>query len=211
MNKIKNLTWLLLLFSFLVSAHPHSFIQTKTEIQGDNNQITGFKMTWTFDAMTTAYMYDGVDLSTQAQKASLQELANSIIENMKNEHYFTYFYNKDMPIKYKVVKSAQMIDKDGQAILTFGMTLSKPQPLTKDSLRLLIYDPSYYVDMYWENKTDLTLSKDLASRCSYRIIEPNPTTEQMNYAMSLSMDADPDNALGQLFTQEVRLNCKSEN
>lgn len=55
---------------------------------------------------------------------------------------------------------------------------------------------------------DVILDPELAAVCNAEMIEPNPTPEQMSYAMSLPPDADPDNALGQLFTQTVRLHCK---
>lgn len=203
-----SLACFLLLLSSVAGAHPHSFIHTKTVIEGTETNITGFKMVWTFDAMTTAYLFDGEDLSPQAKEASFQALADSIIENMKNEHYFTYFYDHNTPIRFKVVKTGHMYEKNNEAILSFELPLSHPQPLLKDGLRLLIFDPSYYVDMSWKANSDIELSDSLASQCTYKIIEPHPTTEQMNYAMSLSMDADPDNTLGQLFTQEVRLECK---
>ena len=61
--------------------------------------------------------------------------------------------------------------------------------------------------MSWNSKSDVSLSPDLEGQCSLKLVEPNPTPEQMSYAMSLSVDADPDNTLGQLFTQSIELNC----
>lgn len=200
---------LLFWMPFFAFAHPHSFIKIKTRIEGNETQITGFNMVWTFDAMTTAYMYDGEDLSPKAKETSLKNLALSVIDNMKNTHYFTYFYHNHEPIRYKVVKTAEMEDKSGEAILSFDIRLSKPLPVSKDTLELMIFDPSYYVDLYWDKNTDVSLSAELAKSCHYKIVEPHPTTEQMNYAMSLSLDADPDDTLGQLFTQKVELHCLS--
>ena len=93
--------------------------------------------------------------------------------------------------------------------MTFELPLSKPQPITKDSLRLLIFEPSYYVDMSWKAKNDIILSPELSKVCTFDLAEPNPSPEQMLYAQSLPPDANPDNALGQLFTQTVKLHCKS--
>lgn len=50
-------------FACTVLAHPHSWVEMKTYIQGRDGMITGFKMEWTFDPMTSAYMLDGEDMS----------------------------------------------------------------------------------------------------------------------------------------------------
>ncbi len=61
------------------------------------------------------------------------------------------------------------------------------------------------------NKGDIILSPELAKTCSFKLIEPHPTPEQVTYAMSIPADADPDNKLGQVFTQTVQLFCNVDN
>ena len=189
-------------------AHPHSWVEMKTEIAGNANEILGFKMEWTFDAMSSAYMTDGYDLSPQYKALSLRVIADSVIKNMYNEHYFTYFYDGENPIRFKEAINTTLTQDRAKATLSFYLPLSKPQPATGNRIRLLIFEPSYYVDMSWDSAADVTLSDQLKQTCSIDLIEPNPTTEQINYAVSLPVDSDPDNALGQLFTQTVSLNCK---
>ncbi|GAL10257.1 hypothetical protein JCM19233_1234 [Vibrio astriarenae] len=49
--------WLMALFissSFHVHAHPHSWIELKTVIEGEDGVINGLTMEWSFDAMTSA-------------------------------------------------------------------------------------------------------------------------------------------------------------
>ena len=100
---------------------------------------------------------------------------------------------------------------------------SMSNDLIKD---LLLADPEFqnmfaqkrqefYVEMInqykeWQKKGDIQLSPKLAKRCSLKLVTPDPTTEQITYAMSLSTDAEPDNALGQLFTQTVMITCSTE-
>jgi ABC-type uncharacterized transport system substrate-binding protein len=199
-----------LFFSANSSAHPHSWIEMKTRIEGDEKQITGFKMEWVFDAMTSAYMLDGYDLSPEKKAQSLQEIADSVLNNMLVGHYFTYFYNGEEPVRYKTGKNARLIQNRTKLTLTFELPLAKPQPAKGSSLRLLIFEPSYYVDMSWQKKSDISLSPALQNSCSIELKDPNPTSQQINYALSLPMDADADNALGQLFTQTVRLHCQGK-
>lgn len=192
---------------FSIQAHPHSWIDTKTYIEGEKGVITGFKMEWTFDAMTSAYMLDGEDMSAQSEQDTLRKMAESVLENMKYEHYFTYFYEGEEPIKYSVAHSQTLTREKAKLVLSFELPLSQPKPVTQDSLRLLIFEPSFYVDLAWKSKHDVMFSADLARQCEVDMIAPNPSPEQMAYAMSLPADADPDTALGQLFTQTVKLRC----
>jgi tRNA threonylcarbamoyladenosine biosynthesis protein TsaE len=179
----------------------------KTYIEGKDGVITGFKMQWSFDAMTSAYMLDGEDSSSENEQEILRKVSASVLENLKYEHYFTYFYDSDTPIKYLEGHSAKLIRDKSKLVLSFDLPLSSPKPVTRDTLRLLIFEPSYYVDMTWLSKSDVVLSDDLSRNCQLELIEPNPTPEQMSYAMSLPAEADPDNALGELFTQTVKIHC----
>ncbi|MGR5145691.1 DUF1007 family protein [Photobacterium alginatilyticum] len=204
----KQCLWALAVFvAPSVQAHPHSWIDMKTYIEGKDGMITGFKMEWSFDAMTSAYMLDGEDISSENEQQTFRKVSASVLENMKYEHYFTYFYDGDTPIKYKVAHSEKLTRDRAKLVLSFELPLSKPKPVTQDTLRLLIFEPGYYVDMAWKSATDVVLSADLARQCQLEMIEPDPTPEQMTYAMSLPADADPDNALGQLFTQTVKIHC----
>lgn len=195
------------IFAPLVQAHPHSWVDMKTYIQGENGKITGFKMEWSFDPMTSAYMLDGEDLSPENEQETFRKVSASVLQNMLYEHYFTYFYDGETPIRYKVARNDTLTRDRSKLVLAFELPLAKPKPVTRDSLRLLIFDQSYYVDMAWKANSDIVLSADLAKQCHLQVIEPNPTPEQMSYAMSLPPDADPDNTLGQLFTQSVEIQC----
>ncbi|KJY84623.1 hypothetical protein TW81_03595 [Vibrio galatheae] len=171
--------------------------------------ITGFKMEWSFDPMTSAYILDGEDMSPESEQETLQKLAASTLENMLYEHYFTYFYDDYKPIKYSQAHSGKFSRNRSRLVLSFELPLSMPKPVTRDSLRLLIFDSSYYVDMAWTSISDIQLSDELSRQCRFTLAQPNPTPEQMSYAMSLPANADPDYELGQLFTQTVNLHCAS--
>jgi len=193
-----------------IQAHPHSWIDLKTEIEGEQGVITGFKMSWTFDAITSAYLLDGEDLSALNKEATLQKIANSIMKNMYPEHYFTYFYDGETPIKYALPGKARLSKNRTKVTLDFYLPLAEAKVFKGKTLTLLIFEPSYYVDMSWQKSEDIQLSAELAQHCALQLLAPSPTAEQVTYAMSLPADANPDNALGQLFTQTVTINCPAE-
>ncbi len=189
-------------------AHPHSWVDIHTEILGTKTHITGFKMHWTFDAMTSAYMLDGEDTSAENKVSTFETIADSVMENLLQEHYFTYFYQNEQPIKYKVSPGGSLSQDRMKITLSFELPLATPQPLPEKPLKLRVFEPSYYVDLAWKANSDITLAEPLKEHCQVKVIKPNPTAEQMSYAMSLPADADPDNALGQLFTQTVTIVCQ---
>ena len=206
---IKYVSLVAVSFSPMTQSHPHSWIEMKTYIEGKDGVITGFKMEWSFDAMTSAYMLDGEDTSPEKEQETLRNVSASVLENLKYEHYFTYFYDGDTPIRYLPAHSDTLTRDKAKLVLSYELPLANPKPVTRDSLRLLIFEPSYYVDMTWLSKSDVVLSDELSRYCQLDLIEPNPTPEQMSYAMSLPAEADPDNALGELFTQTVKIHCAS--
>lgn len=206
-------SWLSLLglLAFVPSnahAHPHSWVDMTTKINGTDQAITGFSMIWEFDPMTTAYLFDGEDMSKAHRAATMQKLADNMIKNMLSTHYFTYFYqHKTTPIRYKTARNAVLTSHRGKATLTFDLPLTQPFKFTNAPLNLLIFDPTYYVDMSWKGRKNIQLAPALEQHCQYKILAPNPTPKEVAYASNLPADADPDNTLGQLFTQKLTLTC----
>lgn len=204
------LTTLALLFARSVFAHPHSWIDTKTEIMGNHGTIDGLKMEWTFDRMTTAYLLDGEDMSAQHKQQTLSAISKSIIHNMLASHNFTYLDEGKRSLDYQKVVGETLRIEQGKAILDFTLPLVKPYRFHGAALSLRIFDPTYYVDMSWTSVKDIQFSQGLKSSCTSSLIEPHPTASQVNKAMTLPVDAGPDYQLGKVFTQTLRLSCTHE-
>jgi len=208
MKFLRYLVVITLLLPYIATqAHPHSWISMKTKIEGTGNQITGLTMSWTFDSITSAYMLDGEDLSPENKSKTFKKITESVMENINLEHYFTYFYDGEDPIKYAFSNQGTLTQDKSKLTLDFYIPLSAPKTITNTPLKLAIFEPSYYVDMSWDSENDIELAPELSKLCSFELVPPNPTPEQVSYAMSLGVDENPDEALGQLFTQTVMINC----
>lgn len=194
----------------LSQAHPHSWIDLKTEIEGNKTHVTGFNMSWTFDVMTSAYMIDG-DYSTMVNKEkALQEMADGIMENLYVEHYFTYFYHGGEPVKFTRPTKGHFTQNEMKFTLHFYLPLSQPQLINEEPFELLVYESSYYVNMSWKQQQDVTLSPDMSDVCSLTLVEPQVTEEQIFYASAKPINAQPDPRLGSLFTQRAKVKCLAE-
>lgn len=197
----------MLLVPQIANAHPHSWIEIKTEIVGQNNEVLGFNMQWTFDAMTSGYMLDGHDLAPEEKEKSFQFIADSILDNIFTEHYFTFFYNSGKAVVTNKAINAKLIQNKAKLTLAFYLPLAEPQRAIDTSFKLLIFEPSYYVGMSWKHKSDISFSETFQTHCNIELIEPTPSVEQMDFAFSLPTDAKPNNSLGQIFNQTIKLNC----
>jgi len=189
-------------------AHPHAWVDTNTYIESDDTHIKSLHMTWSFDADTSAYMLQGEDISPEHLQATLQKLASGVIGNLYNEHYFTYLYDGNTPVKYKSAIYPQMLIDEDKIVLSFELPLSSPIAFAGKNLRLYIYDQTYFVDMSWLNKSDVQISEQLMSSCKGEIVEPKVSDAQRAYTLALAADVTPDNTLGKYFSQQYKLNCQ---
>lgn len=206
--RLKLIILLALLSPFSLSAHPHAWVYMNTYINSDQSHITSLHMTWAFDAETTLYMLEGEDTTPEHIDKTLQNLATSIVENMYNEHYFTYFYNGNTPVRYKTATDAHFIQDGDLLVLSFEVPLSKAIRFKDNDFKLVIYDQTYYVDMSWTKKADVQISEALQSQCTGEILEPSVPEEQRAYTLSFVSETTPNNELGEMFSQKYQLNCQ---
>ena len=190
-----------------VQAHPHSWIDLKTEIVGNGTHIQGFKMSWTFDAMTSAYMLDGEDLSPKNKSKTLENITSYLMENIKTEHYFTHFYEGENLVESGFSEQGVSIHDKTQLTLEFFLPLLTPKKITERPMRLFVYEASYYTNMSWVHENDVQLSSELNKHCSLTLIQPTPTEEQSSYATSLAANETPKYEQGKIFSQSINIIC----
>lgn len=83
-------TLFLAVLSFAAAAHPHSFITLKTQIMVKDDQLTGLKMRWVMDELTSAdLLYDAGNAKPGDE--IWKKLAAEVMANVLGQHYFTEF------------------------------------------------------------------------------------------------------------------------
>lgn len=198
------------LSSFTVHAHPHSFITLKTTPVVDQGQLTGLKMQWLMDELTSAdLLYDAGD--AKPDSPVWKKLAAEVMANVLGQHYFTEAWQQGKKVKFTAQPPEYRLERIGhQAMLSFVLPLAKPQRLQGSSFQFSTFDPSFYVDMTYIEDTDVSLPPDLVNRCHISVLTPEPSEEMLEFAASLDKDDAPpeDMALGQQFAQKVTLQCQ---
>lgn len=199
----------LAVFTFAAGAHPHSFISLKTELVTDGTQLSGLKMHWTMDEITSAdLLYDAGNAKPGDE--IWKKLAAEVMANVLGQHYFTEFWHNGQKVKFLNRPTEYDMTREGhQAVLTFVLPLAHPQPLAGQKYTFSTFDPTYYVDMRYDNDSDVRLPDALQKLQNWRA-HPKPSEETLNFAISLDKaDAPPeDMELGKQFAQEVTLQCQ---
>lgn len=209
MKKIWFFLTALLAFSPTVLAHPHAFIEMKTTPLVENNALKGFAVQWLLDEASSSEMLYDLRLAgndPQAQK----KLADDVIKNIIHEHYFSYLYDKNgNKIKYTAKPANYGLKAQGHQLLYyFDFFLSQPQSLVNNNFTLMIYDPTYYVSMFYQDKSAVDFSH-IPSNCRGELQSQKVDEKTQQYAASLDKSQkEVDFSLGEIFAQKVVLQCK---
>ncbi|MCZ4060453.1 DUF1007 family protein [Pantoea sp. LMR881] len=200
---------LLLLMSSAATAHPHSFIDMKTEVVADGERFTGLKMTWTMDEITSAdLLYDAGDAKPGTEV--WKKLAAGVMANVLGQHYFSEVWHNKQRVKFlNLPKEYHLSRKGNKAVLEFILPLAEPPRLEGQRFEILTFDPTYFVDMFYDKAEALSLPPALQSRCHVELNTPQPSDSLKQYALSLDKaDAPPEEVdLGRQFAQTVMLTC----
>ncbi|VXC96964.1 DUF1007 family protein [Serratia oryzae] len=211
MMKLRGLlAGLLSLCSVGVLAHPHSFIDMNTTFVAKDQKLIGLKMVWVMDEITSAdLLYDAENAKSDSE--IWKKLAAEVMANVLGQHYFTDIYRDGKPVKYLNLPTEYHLARQGhKAVLEFVLPLAEPQTLAGKPFEISTYDPTYFVDMAYQDKQALHLPPDMAQRCKFSLVTPKPDSSLQAYALSLDKnDAPPEDlALGQQFAQRVTLQCQ---
>lgn len=201
---------ILALFSIASAAHPHSFIDMNTTFVTKEQKLVGIKMVWAMDEITSAdLLYDAENAKSDSE--IWKKLAAQVMANVLEQHYFTDIYRDGKAVKYLNLPSEYRLSRQGyKAVLEFVLPLAKPQPLVGKPFEISTYDPTYFVDMAYQNDAALQLPPEMVKRCTFKLVTPKPTDSLQSYALSLDKNDSPgdDIALGQQFAQRITLQCQ---
>ena len=210
-NSVKGGVWCLMVgFTPAAMAHPHSFIDMQTTLVHQGNQLTGLKMHWVMDEITSADLfYD----AGQAKPDSVvwKKLAAEVMANVLGQHYFSEFWHQKKPVKFDNLPPEYHLSRQGhKAVLDFVLPLAHPQPLKGERYVFSTFDPTYFVDMYYDSEKSLIIPPELAAQCKFSLQTPKPDASMQAYALSLDKaDAPPEEMdLGRQFAQVVTLTCE---
>ncbi|AKJ42992.1 DUF1007 family protein [Pragia fontium] len=198
------------LISPLAGAHPHSFIDLDASLVIENKSLTGIKMIWEMDELTSAELL--LDASMAKDNPNVwQSMADELIENTRNQLYFTEVRANGRLVEFAEKTNNYSLHRHGnKAVLTFVLPMAKPIPLAKNAVVISTYEQSYYVDMRYPSEKSIHLPTNVAEICSIKLNTPKPSSSLLDYARSLDKNNSPgeDMMLGSKFAQTITLTCQ---
>ena len=203
-------TLLFSLFSLNVLAHPHAFVDLKTQALTENQTLKGFRMSWTLDEIASSTLIYEVQSSVDPDKTK-QDLTQEMIDTAKKDHYFSYLYNqKSNLIPFTEAPSDYgFVVENNRIIFSMNVYLSEPQKLSTVPITLMSYEPTYYMAMEYNYQSDVSIDD---KKCEIKVVQPKVDDTLKLYASSLDKDQTPeDQSLGRAFAQKVEMKCKNQN
>ncbi|TYL84298.1 DUF1007 family protein [Bradyrhizobium cytisi] len=147
----------MMLAASAASAHPHVSVAVTSELlYAPDGAVTGIRHAWTFDDAFSANAVQGLrgEATGAYTREELAPLAQTEVESLKNNAYFTFLRVKErLPI-------AEPVDyffdyKDDH--LTLHFTLPLKTPVKAKFLHLTIFDRSFFIDFRLANEHPLKL------------------------------------------------------
>lgn len=197
-------------FSIGVFAHPHAFVDLKTQALIENQTLKGFRMSWTLDEIASSTLIYEMQSSADPVKAK-QDLTKEMIDTAKQDHYFSYLYNqKNNLIPFTETPSDYgFVVENNRIIFSMNVYLSEPQKLSIVPITLMSYEPTYYMAMEYNDQSDVSIDD---KKCEIKVVQPKVDDTLKLYASSLDKDQTPeDQSLGRAFAQKVEMKCKNQN
>ena len=136
-------------------AHPHVWITSTSElVYAADGAITGMRHAWTFDDMFSTYALQGIETKTKGvyTREELAPLAKDNVENLKEFDFFTFAKTDGKKQKFEEPVDYFLEYKDGA--LTLHFTLPLKAPVKTKQLALEIFDPSFFIDFKFEDRSD---------------------------------------------------------
>ncbi|MCK5807525.1 DUF1007 family protein [bacterium] len=141
----KQIFVIILLFSTLINAHPHLFIDAEITVVFSGKSVKGFIHRWSFDEMFSSSMIAEFDHNKDG-KFSLAErakLKKEAFEYTSEQDYFTHAHIGKKPIP--ITTATDFIPSIEKGVLIYRFFTPIPTLAhTKEKITLQIFDDTYY-------------------------------------------------------------------
>lgn len=200
---------ILMLAPFSAHAHPHAWIDVRsTIVMSDEGLISAIEEEWLFDDLYSAAVVEGFKNDSPGQAATVRDFAPEVIKNLEPYGYFMRITADDRSIKLNTVTEYKSEMKGGQLLLSFTAPLAVPVDPRRHAVSFAVYDPTYYIHMAHPVQQPPAIRSRKHTNCEARVEQANPSAEDFARAFSLDQEASPQNDLGHLFAEKVRVQCK---
>ncbi len=154
------------------AAHPHVFINNKMTVAFDAGVLQGITFTWTFDDMFSNMILSDYDPKHTGHfdAAQAKAVKEGAFDNLENYHYFIALAvgKKQVP-RFAIERFAPGVAEANKLTYSFFVPLKLPVAPVEQTVRLTVYDDSYYVAFDLLHLDDVTVQAGPEVTCSLSI------------------------------------------
>ena len=199
----------LMLAPFSLYAHPHAWIDVRsTFILSADGLISAIEEEWLFDDLYSAAVLDGMKNDSPQKTAVVSDFAPEVIKNLGPYGYFMRITAGERPVELDTVTEYKSEMQGQQLRLSFTAPLAEPVDPTRHTVSFSVYDPTYYIHMAHRPEDPPTIKGKQKHSCRAQVEPPNPSAEDFARAFALDRGASPQDDLGHLFSEKVRIQCE---
>ena len=139
----------------------------------DGGMLKGVRFTWTFDDMFSNMILSDYDPKHTGHfdAAQVKAVKEGAFDNLENYHYFVAFaVGKKQLSHFKIEQFTPSVTEGNKLVYSFFVPLNVPVQANEQSVRITVYDDSYYVAFDLLHLTDVTVQagEDVAIRALHR-------------------------------------------
>ncbi|MEP0518806.1 MAG: DUF1007 family protein [Hyphomicrobiales bacterium] len=179
------------LLSNPVSAHPHVWVDTRAEVEFDNQKrVSAVKHSWTFDEAFSVYVIQGLDENGDGiyTREELSSLAQINVESLADFAFFTFMGVEEATVDFNDPRDYWLNYDAKRSRLTLNFTLPLKQPaLVIGELVLEIYDPEAFVAFSVNENDSIKLASSAPSNCGLKV----KPAEEMDDAFAAALAEIP--------------------
>ena len=205
------LATVLLLCSNVIFAHPHNWIDLRTQIKIDKQgYLTGFSQHWSFDQFFSMINYAELMNEYQDESIGLASTAIKMVANVAPDQYLSELKVAGQLIELPVPKlyTLETVEVDGNPTLILKMNFILPEPLLVKgkNISLQTFEPTYFVAMNYLSEDHVRIEGN-GHNCTTELIRATPSDEIIDYASSLDRSVRETQGLGDDFAERVNIQC----
>lgn len=147
----------------VVVAHPHVFINNKVTVVFDGGKLSGMTFRWAFDDMFSEMLL--TDFKPDAEGNFTPKVIATIkagaFDNLENYHYFLAFFIGSKRLKkVRIEQFTPSVVEGKQLIYSFFVPLDLPVTAAEQTVRVTVYDDTYFVAFDLLHADDVTVKGD---------------------------------------------------
>ena len=193
-------------------AHPHVWVTMRSKfLYAPDGSLTGIRHSWTFDDMFSTFATMGFPKTNGTfARETLQPLAKLNVESLKDFDYFTYATVEGKRDKdaFNQPLADYWLNYDAKTtLLTLHFTLPFKNPVKAKTLKIEVYDPTFFIDFAMAKDDPVTLV-GAPAQCKVTTEKPPdvnfPTTLQLDQALVTS---EANVGMGASFANTMTVTC----